>query len=220
MATERDTSFMKRMKDKQLLSRSTCDSVCSRMPTKVSERRKIMPFNWSVRNVSDYSEISCATAYKGHREYPVFTVKDSSGFVIEEVQLSSIGDAQWGPLPNTRSKQELGLYLSRINTWIAHNVTQSIVWMTIPVGLNVIKESNINEWMRRIEVIKDSGYDSYVKFHDLQFNEDELKFEEQIEREVTREDLERRIGLSTNASSYNKREFNALMEKKRAELVS
>ena len=179
-----------------------------------------MPFNWSVANVSDYSEISCATAYKGHTEYPVFTVKDSSGFVIEEVQLSSIGDAQWGPLPNTRSKQELGLYLSRINTWIAHNVTQSIVWMTIPVGLNVIKESNINEWMRRIEVIKDSGYDSYVKFHDLQFNEDELKFEEQIEREVTREDLERRIGLSTNASSYNKREFNALMEKKRAELVS
>jgi hypothetical protein len=74
--------------------------------------------------------------------------------------------------------------------------------------------------MRRIEVIRDSGCGSYVKFHDLQFNEDELKFEDQIEREVTREDLERRIGLSTNATSYNKREFNALMEKKRAELAS
>ena len=179
-----------------------------------------MPFNWSVANVFAYSEISCATYYKGHREYPVFTVKDSSGFVIDEVKFTSLGDAQWGPLPNKANEQELGLYLSRINAWIAHNVTQSIVWMTITVGLNVIKESNINEWMRRIEVIKDSGYDSYVKFHDLQFNEDELKFEDQIQREVTRKDLERRIGLSTNATSYNKREFNALMEKKRAELAS
>ena len=179
-----------------------------------------MPFNWSVANVSDYSEISCALYYKGNREYPVFTVKDSSGFVIEEVQLSSIGDAQWGPLPDKDNEQELGLYLSRINTWIAHNVTQTIVWMTMTVGLNVIKENNINEWMRRIEMIKDSGYGGYVKFHDLQFNEDELKFEDQDDREVTREDLERRIGLSTNASSYNKREFNALMEKKRAELAS
>jgi len=179
-----------------------------------------MPFNWSVANVSDYSEISCATAYIGHTEYPVFKVKDSSGFVIEEVQLSSLGDAQWGPLPDKDNEQELGLFLSRINTWIEHNVTQSIVWMTMTVGLNVIKESNINEWMRRIEMFKDFGYGGYVKFYDLQFNEDELKFENQIHREVTREDLERRIGLSTNATSYNKREFNALMEKKRAELAS
>ena len=182
-----------------------------------------MPFNWSVANVSDYSEISCATHMSHHAfgsEYPVFTVKDSSGFVIDEVKFTSLGDGQLAPLPDKDNEQELALYLSRINAWIEHNVTQSIVWMTMTVGLNVIKESNINEWMRRIELIKDSGYGGYVKFHDLQFNEDELKFENQIEREIDQEDLVRRIGLSTNATSYNKREFDAQMKRKREELVS
>lgn len=179
-----------------------------------------MPFNWSVENVSDYSEISCATAYIGHTEYPVFTVKDSSGFVIEEVQLSSLGDAQWGPLPDKDNEQELGLFLSRINAWIEHNVTQKCVWMTMTVGLNHISDDNIDEWMRRIELLKDAGCGGYVMFHDLQFNEDELKFEKQVEREINQEDLVRRIGLSTNATTSTKREFDAQMKRKREELVS
>ena len=178
-----------------------------------------MPFNWSVKNVSDYSEISCATYSTFESEYPVFKVKDSSGFVIDEVKFESLGGSQLGPLPDKDNEQELALYLSRINAWIEHNVTQKCVWMTMTVGLNVIKESNINEWMRRIEMFKDSGCGGYVKFHDLQFNEDELKFENQIEREINQEDLVRRIGLSTNATTSTKREFNAQMEKKRAELV-
>jgi hypothetical protein len=182
-----------------------------------------MPFNWSVRNVSDYSEISCATHVSNHAfgsEYPVFTVKDSSGFVIDEVKFESLGGSQLGPLPDKDNEQELALYLSRINAWIEHNVTQKCVWMTMTVGLNHISDDNIDEWMRRIELLKDAGCGGYVMFHDLQFNEDELKFEKQVEREINQEDLVRRIGLSTNATSYNKREFNALMEKKRAELAS
>ena len=182
-----------------------------------------MPFNWSVRSVSDYSEISCATHMSNHAfgsEYPVFTVKDSSGFVIDEVKFESLGDGQLAPLPDKDNEQELALYLSRINAWIEHNVTQKCVWMTMTVGLNHISDDNIDEWMRRIELLKDAGCGGYVMFHDLQFNEDELKFEKQIEREVTREDLERRIGLSTNATTSTKREFDAQMKRKKEELVS
>jgi len=179
-----------------------------------------MPFNWSVENVSDYSEISCATYSTFESEYPVFKVKDSSGFVIDEVKFESLGGSQLGPLPDKDNEQELALYLSRINAWIEHNVTQQIVWMTMAVGLNQIKEDNINEWMRRIEVIKDSGYDGYITFWDLQFDEDELKFMSQVEREVTREDLERRIGLSTNAELLIKRQFDARMKEKKEKLAT
>jgi len=179
-----------------------------------------MPFNWSVENVSDYSEISCATYSTFESEYPVFTVKDSSGFVIDEVKFESLGGSQLGPLPDKDNEQELALYLSRINAWIEHNVTQKCVWMTMTVGLNRISDDNIDEWMRRIELLKDSGCGGYVMFHDLQFNEDELKFETQIEREINQEDLVRRIGLSTNATTSTKREFDAQMKRKREELVS
>ena len=182
-----------------------------------------MPFNWSVRSVSDYSEISCATHVSNYAfgsEYPVFTVKDSSGFVIDEVKFESLGDGQLTPLPDKDNEQELALYLSRINAWIAHNVTQKCVWMTMTVGLNHISDDNIDEWMRRIELLKDSGCGGYVKFHDLQFNEDELKFENQIEREINQEDLVRRIGLSTNATTSTKREFDARMKKEKEKLAS
>ena len=179
-----------------------------------------MPFNWSVKNVSDYSEISCATYSTFESEYPVFKVKDSSGFVIDEVKFESLGDGQLAPLPDKDNEQELALYLSRINAWIEHNVTQKCVWMTMTVGLNHISDDNIDEWMRRIELLKDSGCGGYVMFHDLQFNEDELKFENQIEREINQEDLVRRIGLSTNATTSTKREFDARMKKEKEKLAS
>tara|TARA_Y100000356_G_scaffold113695_1_gene101863 strand:+ start:2456 stop:3061 length:606 start_codon:yes stop_codon:yes gene_type:complete len=179
-----------------------------------------MPFNWSVRSVENYSEISCATHMVGmNSEYPVFTVKDSSGYVIEEVKFTSLGDGQLAPLPNPDNEQELGLYLSRINAWIESNVTQAIVWATMTVGLNHISDKNIDEWIRRIELIKEAGFGDYIMFHDLQFDEDELKFKTQVRREINEDDLVRRIGLSTNAMTQNKSEFDKWLEKKTKELV-
>lgn len=177
-----------------------------------------MPFNWSVLNVTDYTGISCATYSTFQAEYPVFTVTDSSGFVIDEVKFEPLGNGQLAPLPDKDNEQELKLYLSRIDAWIQHNVTQNIVFATMSVGLNVITADNVDEWVRRLDLLKDSG--NRVTISDLQFDEDKLKFTTQVEREITWGDLVRRVGLSTNATSYNKREFNALMEKKRAELAS
>lgn len=182
--------------------------------------REIMPFRWSVRSVENYSEISCATHIIGmDREYPTFTVKDSSGYVIEEVEFHPMGDGQLSPLPDTDNEHEVGLYLSRIDAWIEHNVTQMIVWATMAVGLNHISNKNIDEWMRRIEILNDAGYGG-VTFHDLQFDRDALKFKSQVERVITREDLERRIGLSTNANTQNKSEFNKSINEWKKEKVN
>ncbi len=104
-------------------------------------------------------------------EYPVFTVKDSSGYVIEEVKFTKLDDGRLGPLPNRDNEQELGLYLSRINAWLENNVIQAIVWATMTVGLNHIRNENIDEWIRRIDLIKDAGFGDYIMFHDLQFDE-------------------------------------------------
>ena len=179
-----------------------------------------MPFNWSVRSVENYSEISCATHMVGmNSEYPVFTVKDSSGYVIEKVEFHPLGDGQLSPLPDTDNEHEVGLYLSRINAWIENNVTQAIVWATMTVGLNHISDENIDEWIRRIELLKEEGFGEYIKFHDLQFDETKLKFKKQVRREINEDDLVRRIGLSTNATRLNKSEFNKWLDKKTKELV-
>jgi len=179
-----------------------------------------MPFNWSVRSVENFSEISCATHMVGmNSEYPVFTVKDSSGYVIEKVKFTTLGDGQLAPLPNPDNEQELGLYLSRINAWIENNVTQAIVWATLTVGLHNISDENIDEWVRRIELMKEAGFGEYIKFHDLQFDEAKLKFKKQVRREINEDDLVRRIGLSTNATRLNKSEFDKWLEKKKKELV-
>ena len=136
-----------------------------------------MPFNWSVRSVENYSEISCATHMVGmNSEYPVFTVKDSSGYVIEEVKFTKLDDGRLGPLPNRDNEQELGLYLSR--------------------------------------------FGDYIMFHDLQFDESRLKFKKQVRREINEDDLVRRIGLSTNAMTQNKSEFNKWLGKKKKELIN
>ena len=159
-----------------------------------------MPFNWSVRSVENYSEISCATHMVGmNSEYPVFTVKDSSGYVIEEVKFTKLDDGRLGPLPNRDNEQELGLYLSRINH---------------------ISNENIDEWIRRIDLIKDAGFGDYIMFHDLQFDESRLKFKKQVRREINEDDLVRRIGLSTNAMTQNKSEFNKWLGKKKKELIN
>ena len=73
--------------------------------------------------------------------------------------------------------------------------------------------------MRRIEILNDAGYGG-VTFHDLQFDRDALKFKSQVERVITREDLERRIGLSTNANTQNKSEFNKSINEWKKEKVN
>jgi len=175
-----------------------------------------MPFNWSVENVTDYTEISCATYSTFQGDYPVFKVTDSEDVKFKPIEESD--NRQFAPLPDTDNEQELALYLSRINAWIEHNVTQNIVWTTMQVGLNTVTEDNVDEWVRRLDLLKDSG--TRVTLFDLQFDEVGLMFTTQVQREITREDLVRRVGLWTNASRMNKREFNARAKEMKEKLAS
>ena len=75
-------------------------------------------------------------------------------------------------------------------------ITNALIWGTISVGLHTIEEKNIDEWMFRLEVL------ALTDGHLL------IKTKEDGTKEgynPTRDEVERRIGLWTNAFPDKKR---------------
>lgn len=75
--------------------------------------------------------------------------------------------------------------------------TNALVWATMTVGLPSITAKNVDEWMRRlalVEKLRGAFINRYIKDDSMPggLREESYHF--------TREDIVRRIGLSTNAS--------------------
>jgi hypothetical protein len=72
--------------------------------------------------------------------------------------------------------------------------TEALIWTTMIIGINQITEKTADEFYRRVKLIeKGTGRLAATKEGDYWF---------------TKEDITRRIGLGTNATSMNKTEFN------------
>lgn len=107
----------------------------------------------------------------------------------------------------TGCKDPDGLYEKRVSGGHEYDaldvVTEIIIWMSIPVGLNRITEANIDEWDTRARMLERTG-ETYLIRTDTA--DDGAKTVTRYN--PSRADFERRIGLFTNASVKNEAQFN------------
>ena len=78
-----------------------------------------------------------------------------------------------------------------------HPITDSLVWATMSLGLNEITEANIDEWEKRLALAYNVGWISKSVVFGGFADDGDIKWEPRM---LTRDDLERHIGLETNAS--------------------
>lgn len=78
-----------------------------------------------------------------------------------------------------------------------HPITNAIIWHTISIGLNEITPKNLDEWESRMALAYAVRWiDQSIVFAGYE-NDGNVKWEPRM---ITRADLERHIGLTTNAS--------------------
>ena len=80
-------------------------------------------------------------------------------------------------------------------------VTDAIIWGTMSVGLGSIKEANIDTWIKRCHILDKIGSPIGQRAE-----EDGI-----VSWSPTREDLEKRIGLVTNATNRTDAEFKKVI---------
>lgn len=83
------------------------------------------------------------------------------------------------------------------NEW---KLTEILIFVTMHVGLGEITEDNIDEWLDRIRLVEAASEFSFVYVRNEETGDVEP-------RAVTREDLEKRIGMRTNASEMTEHRF-------------
>lgn len=84
-------------------------------------------------------------------------------------------------------------------------VTHSLIWAAISVKLGSIKAENVDEWVKRLAALEElSGTFMYKKVGT-----------EYEPYSLTREDIERRIGMTTNVRSVHSRFFWADIKRKK-----
>ena len=83
------------------------------------------------------------------------------------------------------------------------NITDCIVWGTMQTDIGEITEKNIDEWVLRATMLDKIGFPLGSKFVD----------QEQVGWVPTREDLTKRIGLTTNVSTTTRPAFRKRMAK-------
>jgi hypothetical protein len=102
-------------------------------------------------------------------------------------------------------KMSLNWNIEKCKNWKELNVkpqwpvTDSLIWATMAVGISTITKTNAEEFHRRL--------------HLYEAQEGSYLLEGGKPSPITLEDVERRIGLSTNAGSLSKTEFKKKLER-------
>lgn len=78
-----------------------------------------------------------------------------------------------------------------------HPITDALIWATMSVGLNEITEANLDEWEKRLALAYSVSWISKQVVFGGYEDDGNIKWEPRM---ITRADLERHIGLETNAS--------------------
>lgn len=85
-----------------------------------------------------------------------------------------------------------------------HPITNNLVFLTMSIGLNEITEENLDEWEKRMALAYKVGWISKQVVFAGYENDGNIKWEPRL---ITRADLERHIGLETNASYESPKEW-------------
>jgi len=85
-------------------------------------------------------------------------------------------------------------------------ITQTLVFHSVPVGISPITEKNWKEFYIRVAVWE-KAFGATLRKHNIEAPEGE-RFEE---RPIRPNDVRRRIGLRTNVSKVTKDQFNAMV---------
>jgi hypothetical protein len=81
-------------------------------------------------------------------------------------------------------------------------MTENLIWMTVPVGMGEITEVNHQEFYRRIHAWEEKN-GAQIHFYDGKELQDVF---------TTLEDVKAHVGLATNASRMNPRQFQERLD--------
>jgi len=85
-----------------------------------------------------------------------------------------------------------------------HPITNSLIWLTMSIGLNTITLANIDDWEKRLALAYHISWVSKMTLYNGNDEEGKNKWEARL---ITRADLMRHIGLETNANFETAREW-------------
>jgi len=92
----------------------------------------------------------------------------------------------------------------RITTWI--------IFRSMDIGMNGITSKNVGEFFRRLNVLQTWKPESSPRLFTGSLDE-KVTLDNYSPTPVTLEDVQRRIGLSTNASVHTKAKFDSMVKK-------
>ena len=92
----------------------------------------------------------------------------------------------------------------RITTWI--------IFRSVDIGMNGITSKNVDEFFRRLNVLQTWKPEASPRLFTGSLD-DEVTLDNYSPTPVTLEDVKRRVGLSTNASTYTKAKFDSMVKK-------
>jgi hypothetical protein len=96
----------------------------------------------------------------------------------------------------TATKNSINHGLTRGEEYV-HPITNTLVFLTMAMGLNDITEENVDEWESRLALAYEVGWISKMVVYGGTDEDGTYKWEPRM---ISRADLERHIGLETNAS--------------------
>ncbi len=92
----------------------------------------------------------------------------------------------------------------RITTWI--------IFRSMDIGMNGITLKNVDEFFRRLNVLQTWQPEASPRLFTGSLD-DKVTLDNYSPTPVTLEDVQRRIGLSTNASTYTRAKFDSMVKK-------
>ena len=119
--------------------------------------------------------------------------------IVAETRPTSMGGSEYVDGVSVEQMNQ-----DRITTWI--------IFRSVDIGINGITSKNANEFFRRLNVLQNWRPESAPRLFSGSLD-DEVTLDNYSPTPVTLEDVQRRIGLSTNASVYSKAKFDGMVKK-------
>jgi len=119
--------------------------------------------------------------------------------IVAETRPSPMGGAEYVDGVSIEQMNQ-----DRITTWI--------IFRSVDIGMNGITSKNVNEFFRRLNVLQTWKPEASPRLFTGSLD-DKVTLDNYSPTPVTLEDVQRRIGLSTNASVNTKAKFDSMVEK-------
>ena len=158
-----------------------------------------MSLNFNLKEVENHKELYLEDGYMKVPVYQIGILEDDEHYWVPE------GDdyrAATDMEVTAAREGKVTLYTRAVRL---NGLTNTLIWISVPVGIQKITKENVDEFFRRVQEIEKDGAWMNTPDGPAYF---------------TRQDIVRHIGLGTNVTPVTKRTFDARMreaEKKRRE---